>query len=162
MEKYPLRILSLVGIVLLSAFGGGTHSIGDAAQNLMEPTAILTKLVLITCYIVGVALLFMAFAQYRIHRQSPKLVPLGTPITLLLLGLLSLGIPAGTHLFGDPHSAEDEAPRSKVKSPLPLPDVGPKGPKIPAPERSRFSLDRSPEPPAAPPPPDDKGYWWNQ
>lgn len=130
-------------------------SIGDAAQNLMVPTEILTKLLLISCYIIGIALILGAIVQYKIHRQSPKLVPLTTPITLLILGLVSVFIPYGTKMFGPTFSAEGQSRLSEPKpNLLPLPDTT-KGPTLlPLPPIQRSA----PQPPPPAPPPQQQEY----
>lgn len=88
-------------------------SIGDAAESLTDVTAIVTKLVHIACYIVGTALILGSVAQYKNHKQNPKLVPLTTPITLLILGVLGVMIPYGTKIFGESYSAEERAKASQ-------------------------------------------------
>jgi hypothetical protein len=125
LKKYGSLLLLLVPFSLQAA------SVGEAADSLMNPVAIMTKLSLLACYIIGIALLLASIAQYKIHRQSPKLVPLTTPITLLLLGLVAIGIPYATNLFGESYSAEQQKP-SQSKSTLVLPDLNAsKGPSLP-------------------------------
>jgi len=84
---------------LVWAGSSSTGSIGDVAETLMGPTEIMTKLILVACYIIGIALLLVAMAQYKIHLQSPKLVPLTTPIALVILGVVALLIPYVTNKF---------------------------------------------------------------
>lgn len=134
--KYCLYSLILLGFPILA---GATASIGEAARNVLTPTEILTKLVLVACYIIGTGFIFAALAQYRIHRQSPKLVPLTTPILLLILGIVCVLIPYSTKLFGESFSAVEQAKREgrhQRENVLPLPDVTNKGPMLPIPRRS--------------------------
>lgn len=128
--------LILAGLPALAMAG---PSIGDMAKNIFMPTEILTKLLLVACYVIGTGLIFASLAQYRIHRQSPKLVPLTTPILLLILGIICVLIPYSTQLFGDSYSAVEQAKKEglhKKENVLPLPDVTNKGPLLPTPQRS--------------------------
>lgn len=121
-------------LMLLPSVSVAVPSIGEAAQNILVPTEIVTMLVLIACYILGAILIFMAFSQYKIHQHSPKLVPLTTPILLLILGIISALIPFSSKIFGDSFSALDRAEaerRYKKENVLPLPDVGPSKPMLP-------------------------------
>lgn len=169
--------VSKLTIALLAFFFGSTlvyatSGIGGIAENLMAPTEIITKVVHVVCYIVGLALLLTAFAQYKIHRQSPKLVPLTTPITLAVLGLIGLLIPYGTHLFGPNASVEDQGKGrpSEQGSNLPLPDSNSnRGSLVPLPgegagsESAPPTAAPSPEEPApAAPPSGGGGNWTNQ
>jgi len=131
-------ILCLV-IAYFSSPVFATSSIGEIADNLMAPTAIITKMVLVACYIIGATLVFAALAQYKIHRQSPKLVPLSTPIALLILGVVSLLIPYATNMFGETFSAvEQDKGRSLQENLLPVPDTTRKGPSLPiSPQRNQ-------------------------
>lgn len=167
MNKQNLLCLLLMLPFSLQASGGGSHaSLGEAADNLMTPVSFMTKLALLACYIIGIALLLAAIAQYKIHRQSPKLVPLTTPITLLVIGLTALGIPYATYMFGDTFSAEEQNPTGQSSSNLPLPDLNAnKGPKLP--NSGKKSAEPLPPPPpaaepVAPPPSDSGGGRWTE
>ncbi len=166
LNKQNLLCLLLMLPFAVQASGGGSHaSLGEAADNLMTPVSFMTKLALLACYIIGIALLLAAIAQYKIHRQSPKLVPLTTPITLLVIGLTALGIPYATYMFGDTFSAEEQNPTSQSSSTLPLPDLNSnKGPKLPAGQKRNAEPVPPPPPaaaePVAPPPSDSGGGRW--
>lgn len=99
----------LVGFVLLT-FGFNVYAdgLGGVANNLFDGASILSKLLSASCVIVGILLTVTAFTQYKIHRQNPKLVPLGNPVTYFLLGLTILAVPfAGKLLKTD--TSEDVA-----------------------------------------------------
>lgn len=111
-----------------------TPSIGQAAENVLVPTEILTKLVLLACYILGAIFIFMALAQYRVHRQSPKLIPLTTPILLFVIGVIFALIPFSSKIFGETFSAVERSDIPKTgdeESLLPLPEAPPRGPLLP-------------------------------
>ncbi len=163
MRIYPIIKKSSVFLMLLitpfSLFAD--ISLGEASTNLMTPVSFITKLALLSCYIIGIALVLASIAQYKIHRQSPKLVPLTTPITLLILGLTAIGIPYATNMFGDSYSAEQQHPTERKSSGLVLPDVNSnKGPSLPsAPAPKRDSEPSSAPAPAAAEPPPSSGRW---
>lgn len=96
-------------------------SLGDIADTLMVPTAMITKLIDVTCYIIGITFILVSMAQYKIHRQSPKLVPLTTPITLVILGVIALLIPYVTTLT-ETGKSEHEKKETK-ETLLPMPDM---------------------------------------
>jgi len=135
------RFIGVVGIFLSSAVMADT-TLGDVAQNLLGPTSIVTKVMMLACYLVGAILVFLALAQYKIHRQSPKLVPLATPITMLVLGVVALLIPYVTKQFETGKApVQSESRKSDL---LPLPNLSnTRGPVLPAPG-SQVSPDSAP------------------
>jgi len=123
MHKEKLNSASLykyVQLCLLLFPASSWAAQGSVAQitgDLMGPTAILTKLVLVACYMVGVGLIIFSIAQYKQHRQSPKLVPLGTPIILFILGVGALLIPYFSIISGDSASATEQQKREGKTAP---------------------------------------------
>lgn len=154
MQKWArFGLLSLL-ILLVPAVCAAGASFGDVADNLMKPTELITKVVMVICYIVGVALLLTALAQYKMHRQNPKLVPLSTPVVLVILGVLALLIPYGTTMLGPTFSAEESAKgRSKPRNALPVPDPDNHDALLPLPKRDTGARQTRPERRDAPPPP---------
>lgn len=146
-----VSIFTFVMALFLPINGMALQSIGDVADNLMGPTSVVTKLVDITCYIIGMAFILVAFAQYKIHRQSPKLVPLTTPVLLLVLGVCALLIPYVTKVTETGKSTTE----TKEEKPnlLPMPDIQ-KGPGVPYPPSQRGDTQQSSGELAPPPPPD--------
>jgi hypothetical protein len=159
------RLFVLLIIISFPFLVWGGPSIGDAAKNILIPTEIITKLVLITCYILGAIFIFMSFAQYKVHRHSPKLVPLTTPILLFVLGLICAFIPFSSNIFGKSFSATEmpEAQRARQENLLPLPDASPRGPDLPI-FRNQGQSEQNVQPPVQQeetPPSDepDSGHW---
>lgn len=89
---------SICGLWLLSTVAWA-DTLGSLSENLLGPTTIVTQLLVYACYIVGAVFCFMAMAQYKIHRESPKLVPLTTPVMLVLFGLVLILLPYLSTLF---------------------------------------------------------------
>jgi hypothetical protein len=156
------RIKALLGIFLLLCSSSVlATTIGDVATNLMGPTAIVTKLVIVACYVIGIVLVFVAIAQFKIHKQSPKLVPLSTPIALLILGTVALLIPYATNnicVTGDATKGAE----TKKNTLLPLPGEA-QLPGLPQPKRNEAPEPKRaappPSKPVAPPPPPSSGGW---
>lgn len=131
MSKKISRIIStLILAMVIMPVSVMAGSIGDSADNLMGPTSIVMKLVEVGCYLLGLGFVMMSLAQYKIHRQSPKLVPLSTPITLAILGIIALLIPYTTKLA---ETGKNEVPQDVKQSSLPVPQAVPKGAGLPYP-----------------------------
>ena len=77
-----------------------SNSIGEAAGVLLEGTNLLTKFFWAGCIFCGVFLLTAALSNYREHRNNPKLVPMSTVITYIILGIIVIMIPILNRLFG--------------------------------------------------------------
>lgn len=144
------RIFTLIALAFFPLVSVAMPSIGAAAQNILVPTEILTKLLLLTCYILGAIFVFMALVQYRIHRQSPKLVPLTTPILLFVLGVICGLIPFTSKIFGETFSAVERSDIPKTgdgESLLPLPEVPARGPLLPVHKQPEEQHETTPSPP---------------
>jgi hypothetical protein len=146
-------------LLLLPAAAMADASIGDIAENLLGPTSIVTKLVEIACYIIGLAFILVGIAQYKIHRQSPKLVPLTTPILLVVLGFVALGIPYTTQM-----GKTGRTETVKEATTLPMPDTTNPGGTIPYNPSSKQTPSTpptdTPVQPQSPPPTDGgSGHW---
>lgn len=153
---YFVGTFTLLIALLLPANAMALQSIGDVAENLMGPTSIATKLVDITCYIIGFAFVLMAFAQYKIHLQSPKLVPLMTPVLLLVLGVCALMIPYVTK-HSDTGKSKTQETQTEKSNLLPLPDLQQNtGPGVPYPPYGNTSGASDSSQNMSPPPPSDQ------
>lgn len=92
-----MKKLLQVLIVIASCFAltalGGAASLGGVAQNVMGPVSGLSKIVNAICYVAGTGFLLGGVLQYRYHRENPQQVRISTPIVLVILGLIIIGIP---------------------------------------------------------------------
>lgn len=104
------RLLSWI-IFLFAPFVFATQSLkpiqaaglGDLAGKIVEgPLTIILNLVDDTCYILGAALILTAINKYFVHRRNPQMVPIGTVITYLILGLLTCLLPFTLYLMNVP------------------------------------------------------------
>ncbi len=107
MKKYFTLIYINLALLLVPMTAFATD-LDDITRTLETPVVIITKVLLFACYVVGAILIFAAIAQYMNHRQSPKLVPLTTPVLLLVLGVGLLFIPYFTTLAKDSASAVEQ------------------------------------------------------
>jgi hypothetical protein len=101
-------------------------TLGTLSENLLGPTSFVTQMLVYACYIVGVVFFFMALAQYKIHRESPKLVPLTTPIMLAIFGAVLVLLPYFSTLFNSGSALEyikKEGVQQEEDRGLPLPPL---------------------------------------
>jgi len=75
------------------AYASSYVSLGQAAENFMEPVSIFTSGLHVICYIIGGTLILGAGLQYRNYRNNPTAIRLSTPIVLLLLGIALILLP---------------------------------------------------------------------
>ena len=86
------------GLLLLSTFLSSpalarpAENLSEVAGNLSGFTQFLLSLAHTFAVLLGMAFLFGALVQYQRHRQSSAEVPLGRVLSILLLGILLLGI----------------------------------------------------------------------
>jgi hypothetical protein len=97
------------------AYESGSTTLGSMADNLHSGATIVAKLLWAACVIVGIAFMIAAFTQYQVHRVNPKLVPLTTPITYVLLALVALTIPFAERVIGFEDAYENDQ-QEKAKS----------------------------------------------
>lgn len=111
MKKINILVHSILALSVSLMGYSASASVGSISEEMMGPTEILTKLTVVASYIVGVGLIVFAIAQYKQHRRSPKLVPLTTPILMLILGVICVVIPYFSIISGKSFSASEQAKR---------------------------------------------------
>jgi hypothetical protein len=97
--KYLFSLIIISTMLLNTAVA--RRSVGEAANVLFYGTNFLTKFFWVACILVGVFLLTGFMVHYKEHRNNPKLVPMSTVITYLILGLIAISIPFLNRIFGD-------------------------------------------------------------
>lgn len=70
-----------------------TGSLGQLANQTMEPVGVLTRTMYNICYVLGATMLLGSVIQYKNYRDNPSQVRLSRPIFLLVIGLVLLAIP---------------------------------------------------------------------
>ena len=73
-------------------------TLGQAAQNMLQPVGIMAEGVQKLCYIIGGTLILGAGIQYKNYRDNPSAVRLSTPVVLLLLGIGLILVPIISNL----------------------------------------------------------------
>ena len=128
-----ITIILLVGLISafqVYAYGDDAASFGYVAGNIYGTTSIVARLMWAACVISGIALLITAFTQIQTHRNNPKLMPLTTPITYILLGLVALAIPFAERILGfedgDVDSSQSRLESSELGSSVPRKKPKPK------------------------------------
>ncbi|MEO8400751.1 MAG: hypothetical protein ABI597_03005 [Gammaproteobacteria bacterium] len=87
-----LFLLFCMAIFSCTAFANNV-GLGQVANNLMEPVTILSGFLSGAAIILGLSLLFASFARYMQYRVNPLAHPIGSVITLFLIGILLLALP---------------------------------------------------------------------
>lgn len=100
---YGIVILALT---LLSGSAFAQENIGDMASNITDSFKSIGMLFIAAAYIAGFALTVAAIFKFKAHKDNPTQVPLGTPIALLVIGVLLVFIPsifgpAGSSIFSN-------------------------------------------------------------
>lgn len=105
-HKKILLGLFLSGLYVLSSVAfAQEQSLGGMATTMTTSFESIGKLFIAAAYIAGFALTVAAIFKFKAHKDNPTQVPLGTPIALLVIGVLLVFIPsvfgpAGSSIFG--------------------------------------------------------------
>lgn len=84
-------LLSLCLLITTSAYAG--LSIAEISNHLMAPTQGFSSFVTAVAFVAGIGLLIGSFIQYRDYRRNKGGVPLSTPVTFFILGLVMILVP---------------------------------------------------------------------
>lgn len=95
-----IKILFINASCLLSYNTAFAVALGDAANNIFDGANLFTKFFWAGSVLIGIFLLIGGLVNYREHRNNPKLIPMATVITYIVLGLFAIGIPFLNRLFG--------------------------------------------------------------
>lgn len=102
MKRYRYRLMLLLLWLPLSVLAAKhaqpASGIGQVANNMMEPVALIADFIDTACFVIGGSFLFASLIKYIEHRRSPLMVPLSTVIYLMLAGLLLLLLPFASYL----------------------------------------------------------------
>lgn len=102
-----LPIIFLVGGMLFSGavLAQSTDSIGTIASNITGSFEDIGKLLLAVSFLGGLGFIMAAIFKFKQHKDNPSQIPLGTPLMMLLIGVILVFLanlvgPAGTTIFG--------------------------------------------------------------
>ena len=81
-------------------------TINDVADTIIGQLKSGREMILQMSFIAGLGFMVAAFFKFKQHKDNPTQVPIGNPLTYLLIGLLllyvgSLATPLGETLFGE-------------------------------------------------------------
>jgi len=93
-------------LVLVLAGSAFASDLGTAADAIFVPVAFLTVMMRYAAYATGIALVLGSFMQFRTHIENPKVIPLLTPIFMLLTGVVLILLPYLSVMPGNSWSAE--------------------------------------------------------
>lgn len=94
-----------VGHALAQAGGTGTATIGTVATKITESFSGIGKLMIAVAYLAGIGFVLASIFKFKQHKDNPTQIPLGTPLALLVIGIVLIFLPmifepAGTSIFG--------------------------------------------------------------
>jgi len=102
--KYTVAI-SIVLVSLDCIASNEPKGLGDIAQHITQSFRSLGKLIIATAYLAGLGFAVAGVFKFKQHRDNPTQIPLGTPLSLLGIGVVlvfmpSLFGPTGKTIFG--------------------------------------------------------------
>lgn len=108
-KKKAVVTTLIVGAGLLcsvSALAAGDQTIGSLADNITGTFTSVGKLIIATSYLAGLGFSVSALFKFKQHKDNPQQIPIGTPITLLIIGAVMIFLPlifgpAGQTIFGE-------------------------------------------------------------
>ena len=71
----------------------GIEGLGGFADSLMQPVHVISDFLSSMAVIIGMTCIFASFVRYMQHRVNPLAHPIGTVITVLILGILLVLLP---------------------------------------------------------------------
>lgn len=101
-------IALLYATMALGADGPADKTTGLAgiATNVTGSFEAIGKLMIAVSYLAGIAFTIAAIFKFKQHKDNPQQIPLGTPLALLVIGIILIFLPtfvapAGETVFGD-------------------------------------------------------------
>ena len=104
--RTALYILPFIGLFFaVDVFAGDQH-IGDIASRITESFQNIGELIIAVAYIAGIGFVIAAIFKFKQHKDNPTQIPLGTPIAMLVIGIMLVFLPAffepaGKTVFGE-------------------------------------------------------------
>ena len=93
LESGTSLFLLLCGMLLpLSSIASDANDAGIIAANTFSTIMTIKEIAVNACYIVGAFLILSSFFQYKKYRRNPSEMPIGRPITTLIIGILVIAV----------------------------------------------------------------------
>jgi intracellular multiplication protein IcmD len=102
-KRSAVFLLSM--IISGGAFAADSENLGQIADNITSNFSSLTQLITACSYIAGLGFAIGAIMKFKMHKDNPTQVPIGTPISLVFIAAALLFLPSilgvtGSTIFG--------------------------------------------------------------
>ena len=102
-------LISVGGLYAAQAIAA-ENNLGNLASGVTGSFTGIGSLMIATSYLAGTGFAIAAIFKFKQHRDNPTQIPIGTPLALLIIGIVLIffpGIikPAGTTIFGSSNTA---------------------------------------------------------
>jgi hypothetical protein len=85
--------LLVCGMLLpLSSIASDGNDAGVIAAGAFSSIMNIKEIAVTACYIVGAFLILSSFFQYKRYRRNPSEMPIGKPITTLIIGIIIIAV----------------------------------------------------------------------
>ena len=93
------------GALFFAGYAMAADTLGDIAKRFTESMEPFGVLMISISYVAGIAFTIASVFKFKQHKDNPTQIPLGTPLALLVIGIVlvflpSLFGPAGESIFG--------------------------------------------------------------
>lgn len=100
-----VAVIGILGLYAIDILAADNTGLAGIAANVTGTFDSLAKLLLGGAYLAGFGLTIAAIFKFKQHKDNPQQVPMGTPITMLLVGIALIFLPsiikpAGESIFG--------------------------------------------------------------
>jgi hypothetical protein len=101
--KHAVLAIIFFGTTTTMVFADTT--IGALASNVTQSFESVVNLMIAVSYLLGIGFAGAAIFKFKQHKDNPTQIPIGTPIALLVIGILLIFLPGiigpiGTTIFG--------------------------------------------------------------
>jgi intracellular multiplication protein IcmD len=80
--------------VTIALAASSTENLGDIASNITSNFSELTNLITACSYIAGLGFAIGSIMKFKMHKDNPTQVPIGTPISLVFIAAALLFLPS--------------------------------------------------------------------
>lgn len=97
------KILYIFGLVVLCvgvAYATEAKNVGKVADGIASNFSSLGKLMIAIAYLSGFGFSIAAIFKFKQHKDNPTQVPMGTPIALLVIGIVLIFMPGMLQVGG--------------------------------------------------------------
>lgn len=106
-------LLLIAGCCAMTAFGAPstTDTIGTVATNMTSSFKGVGTLMIAIAYLAGIGFVLASIFKFKQHKDNPTQIPLGTPLAMLVIGIVLIFLPmifgpVGNTIFGTQSGAQ--------------------------------------------------------